>query len=184
MNFGRPGTTATCVGCHAGHTLIPVPENPADALWTNLAPGASVSVSSSRDPQYNVSVVDRRVMLGEIWRYWTSAPNQTQNQWIELTFPVPVTVRTVRLYNPRLEANCNLQVNNATVRIYSDEAGSVQVAQQQSGPLQVSGTDLTFQEVTARVIRIELNSVSGTFYGMNVAGLAEVEVIARAEALP
>jgi hypothetical protein len=83
-----------------------------------------------------------------------------------------------------LEANCNLQVNNATVRIYSDEAGSVQVAQQQSGPLQVSGTDLTFQEVTARVIRIELNSVSGTFYGMNVAGLAEVEVIARAEALP
>ncbi|NIR95822.1 MAG: hypothetical protein GWO08_19960, partial [Gammaproteobacteria bacterium] len=110
MNFGRPGTTVTCVGCHAGHTLIPVPADPEDARWTNLAPGASISVSSTRDPQYNVSVIDRRVMLGELWRYWTSAPNQTQNQWIELTFPVPVTIRTIRLYNPRFEADCSLQV--------------------------------------------------------------------------
>jgi hypothetical protein len=101
-----------------------------------------------------------------------------------LTFPVPVTIRTIRLYNPRFEANSNLQVHNATVRLYSDSAGTIEVAQQQSGSLEVAGTDLAFQEVTARVIRIELNSVSGTFYGMNVAGLAEVEVIARSEPLP
>jgi hypothetical protein len=68
--------------------------------------------------------------------------------------------------------------------LYSDSAGTIEVAQQQSGSLEVAGTDLAFQEVTARVIRIELNSVSGTFYGMNVAGLAEVEVIARSEPLP
>lgn len=184
MNFGRPGTTVTCVGCHAGHTLIPVPTDPEAARWTNLAPGASISVSSSRDPQYNISVADRRVMKGELWRYWTSAANQTQNQWVELTFSVPVTIRTIRLYNPRFEAGCNLQVHNTTVRLYSDAAGTIEVAQQQSGALQVAGTDLTFPEVTARVVRIELNSVSGTFFGMNVAGLAEVEVIARAEPLP
>jgi len=44
----------------------------------NVAPGASVSVSSSRDPNQNGGGNDRRVMKGEIWRYWTSVPDQTQ----------------------------------------------------------------------------------------------------------
>jgi hypothetical protein len=40
FNFGQPNTTARCVGCHAGHSMMPVSE---DATWTNLAPSASVS---------------------------------------------------------------------------------------------------------------------------------------------
>jgi hypothetical protein len=38
-NF-RMATDATCVGCHAGHTMIPVPPTAEDALWSNFAPGA------------------------------------------------------------------------------------------------------------------------------------------------
>jgi hypothetical protein len=38
--FAQPGEDVRCVGCHTGHTLIPVPANPEDALWTNLATGA------------------------------------------------------------------------------------------------------------------------------------------------
>jgi hypothetical protein len=186
MNFGRPGTTARCVGCHAGHTMIPVPANDLDAQWTNLAPGAQVTVSSSRDAKYNRGLIDRRVLKGEIWRYWTSAPGQTANQWVKLTFAVPVTVRTVRLYNPRQgdEANSSLLVNGAIVRLYSDAAGTVEVASKTVGALSVAGTDVAFSDVKARVVKVELTSVSGTFYGARAAGLAEVEVIGRGEAGP
>jgi WD40-like Beta Propeller Repeat len=187
MNFGRPGAVVRCVGCHAGHTMIPVPINDADAQWSNLAPGAQITVSSSRDAQYNSGLIDRQVMKGEIWRYWTSSPSQSASgQWVQLTFPVPVTVRTVRLYNPRPgdEANSSLLIGSATVRLYSDAAGTQQIASQSAGPLSVIGTDVAFHDVKARVVRVELSSISGTFYGAHVAGLAEVEVIARGEAGP
>lgn len=46
----------------------------------------------------------------------------------------------------------------------------------------MKGTDVAFNDVKARSVRIELNEVTGTFYGMKVAGLAEVEVLARGEA--
>lgn len=184
MNFGKPGETQRCVGCHMGHTMIPVPANDADAQWTNLAPGATVTVSSARDADQKGGLVDRRVMEGEIWRYWNSASGQTENQWVQLTFPVPVTVRIVRLYNPRSgdDANSSIQVNATTVKLYSDTSATVQVAGQTSGPLAVNGTDVVFADVKARVVRVELDSVSGTFYGSRLAALAEVEVIARGEA--
>jgi hypothetical protein len=186
MNFGRPGEVQRCVGCHAGQTMIEVPATDEAAKWTNLAPGAQVRVSSSRDANQNRGLVDRRVMNGEIWRYWTSTPGQTQNQWIELVFPVPVTVRTVRLYNPRSggEANSSVQVNGATVRLYSDANATQQVASQSVGQLAVSGTAVAFADVRASVVRVEIGSVSGTFYGSQVASLAEVEIIARGEAGP
>ncbi len=186
MNYGRPGENVRCVGCHAGHTMLQVPASDEAAKWTNLAPGAQVRVSSTRDANQNGGLIDRRVMNGEIWRYWTSASGQANNQWVELVFPVPVTVRTVRLYNPRFggEANSSIQVNGINVRLFSDAAGTIQVASQSAGALSVSGNDIAFADVKARVVRIEITAVTGTFYGSQLASLAEVEVIARGEAAP
>jgi hypothetical protein len=184
MNFGKPGEVQRCVGCHAGHTMIAVPANNADALWSNLAPSAQVSVSSSRDNNQNRGLIDRRVFTGEIWRYWTSAPGQTTGQWVQLTFPVPISVRQVMLYNPRSggEANSSIQVQGATVRLYSDAAATQQVAIQSSGPLSASGTPLNFGDLRIRSLRVTIDSVEGTFYGARVASLAEIEVIGRGEA--
>jgi hypothetical protein len=99
---------------------------------------------------------------------------------------VPVTVRNVRLYNLRQgdEARSTIQVSAATVKLYSDAAGTVLVGTQKVGALAVSGTDVTFSDVQARVVRVELDSVSGTFYGSKAASLGEIEIIARAEAGP
>ena len=47
MNYGRPGTTIRCVGCHIGHSQIPVPASAEAARWSNLAPGARVVASST-----------------------------------------------------------------------------------------------------------------------------------------
>ncbi|HRC84320.1 MAG TPA: hypothetical protein PK413_01780 [Thermoanaerobaculia bacterium] len=185
MNYGRAGTVASCVGCHAGHTMIPPPPSRQAALWSNLAPGAAVSVSSTRDVNQNRGVVDRKVLHGEIWRYWNSAPGQGANgQWVRLTFPAPVRVRTVRLYNPRQgdEANSTLQVHAATVRLFSDAGGTQQVATQAvNQDLAVSGTPVPFADVLARVVEVRVDNITGTFYGMAIASVAEVEVIAKGE---
>jgi hypothetical protein len=182
MNFAQPGEVARCVGCHTGHTLIPVPANPEDALWTNLAPGATLSASSSEDANKLEGLVDRRARTGNNRDYWSSRNNQSANgQWVQLTFPVPVEVRTVRLYNPRSggQANSSIQVNQATVRLYSDAAATQEVASQTSGQLSDRGTDVHFNDVRVRSVRVYINNVSGTFNGQRVASLAEVEVIAK-----
>jgi hypothetical protein len=85
-------------------------------------------------------------------------------------------VRTVRLYNiPGTESS--VRVLATTVRLYSDAAGTYQVGSVNSGALLESGTNVPFNDVRARVVRIYFTSVSGS-----TAGLGEVEVIARGEA--
>jgi hypothetical protein len=182
MNFGRPGDVVRCVGCHAGHTMIPVPANLEDAQWTNLAPGAKVTVSSrdSTLPNSN-GLIDRRLKMklpaNNYYKFWVSKPGLPPNtQWVQLTFPVPITVRTVRLYNIPA-ADSSVKVLNATVRLYQDSALATEVASTVTGALSENGTDVPFNEVRASVVRIEFNSVNGS-----VAALGEVEVIARAEA--
>ncbi len=183
MNYGAPGEIQRCVGCHAGHSLLPIPASAEAAQWTNLAPGAQVRVSSTRAADENRGLVDRRVMTGSVNRYWSSAPGQSTGQWVELVFPVPVTVRTVRLYNPRPDeaSGSDLVVQQATVRLYADDGGA-EVASAEVGPLAVDGTEAAFADVRARVVRVELGSVQGRFSGRPAAALAEIEVIARGEA--
>lgn len=184
QNFGRAGEMGRCVGCHAGHTLIEVPADPAEAQWTNLAPGATVSASSIHPTQSGnlEGVVDRRVQKGQVTTYWRSDPAQgAVGQWVQLSFGVPITVRTVRLYNGRQEAGSGVQVTGATVHLYSDEAATQEIIQNATGQLSVGGTDVPFADVLARAVRVEITGVTGTFDGETVASLAEVEVIARAE---
>jgi hypothetical protein len=183
MNYGRPGTVVRCVGCHAGHTLIPVPASAEAARWTNLAPGATVEVSSTRDPNTNQGLIDRQVARGEIRRYWTSAPGQYRQQWARLTFPVPIRVRSVRLYNPRRgdEADSTVSVLSATVRLFRDTAATQLVGLRAVGPLSVSGTDVPFHPTVARVVHVDLGEVSGAFDGSRAASLAEIEVVATSD---
>lgn len=185
MNFAPSGAEARCVGCHAGHTLMTVPDDDDQAKFTNVAPGATLTVSSERSALTTYGLVDRRVMKGAIDSYWNSDPAQAQDgQWVRLTFRVPVTVKTVRLYNPRFgdTVSSSIQVEATTVRLYSDEAATVQVGEATTGPITVAGTDVPFEFIKARVVEVRLDDVSGTFDGLELAALAEVEVIARGEA--
>jgi hypothetical protein len=186
LNYGRPGGVARCVGCHAGHTMIQVPENLADAAWSNLAPGAAVTVSSTRAGADAGGLVDRLVQHGELEQYWSSADGRQDRQWALLTFPVPIQVRTVRLYNPRsgAEPEPSLQVLAATVRLFADPGGSREIAMRRVGRLSEDGTDVPFADVPARAVRVELDKVQGTFLGATVASLAEIEVIASGAATP
>ena len=185
MNFGRPGEMGSCVGCHAGHSALKVPENPADAAWTNLAPGATLSAASVHPTMGGnlEGLIDRKVQKGRITAYWRSDPAQNPNeQWVQLVFPVPVTVRTVRLYNPRADDMGTIQVTGVNVQLYSDAQATQAIITADAGALTDSGIDVAFPDVTSRAVRVQITGVSGAFNGEAVASLAEVEVIARAEA--
>jgi hypothetical protein len=176
MNFAPPGAVARCVGCHAGHTMIPVPDDPEAARFTNLAPGATVAVSSEGKPGSSAGLTNRRVFTGEPAEYWISDPTQDANgQWVTLTFPVPVAVQTVRLY---AQPGADGQIQQATVVLYEDVAATQPASRNTiTTGISSAGTNIEFPDVTARVVRVELDQVSG----QNVAGLAEIEVIARGE---
>jgi hypothetical protein len=186
MNYARPGTVVRCVGCHAGHTLIPVPKNAADALFTNLSPGASIEVSSKHPSLTSFdALIDRRVQKpipGLV--PWRSASGAV-GQWVQLTFPVPVTVRTVRLYNLPASDLVSLQVRQSSVRLYADAGATQELARKNSGLVSSAGTDVAFSDIRARSIRVYFAEVSGTYeFEGSVASLAEIEVIARAEVGP
>jgi len=93
-------------------------------------------------------------------------------------------VRTVRLYNPRFGdgANSSLQIHQVTLRLYSDAAGTVEVASQTlTQDLAVSGTDIAFDDVKARAVKVVIDDITGLFNELPLASLAEIEVIARGE---
>ena len=164
MNFGRPGTTARCVGCHMGHTLIPVPATAEAARWTNLSPGSMPTASSGSGVE---RLIDRRARTEAAFEHWRS--ETATGQWVQLTFPVAVTVRTVRLYG----ASAVSTIGTALVQLYADPAATVGVAQAASGAVADGGTDVAFADVTARAVRVWFSQVGG-----DQASLAEIEVIA------
>jgi hypothetical protein len=168
MNFGRPGTTARCVGCHAGHTQISIPSTVEGARWTNLAPGAQVRVSSTSGNN-PARLVNRQARIEAAFDHWKSHPGLAANaQWVQLEFPVPIAVRTVRLY----AARDGVVVQGATVRLYGDDTKVAILAERPSAPVIEQGTDVAFGDIVARVIRIDLTDVRGDH-----ASLAEIEVI-------
>lgn len=210
LNFGRPGQVVRCVGCHAGHSMIPVPSNLADQLYTNLAPGANVGFSSAlvegdgkNHADYRGSVVDRRLLTdafnGKVWvSKQMTDPNGTE--WVELTFDVPVRVREVKLYNFKIASSDRnspdypipvkaMNISKATVKLFADldPSKSPVASTAINGPLSTNATSVTFLNnhlvagnFIAQRVRIELQGSGQLYHYTNVLGLGEIEVIAAA----
>jgi hypothetical protein len=182
MNYGRPTQIMTCVGCHRGHSMIPVPQDPADAAFTNLAPGANVTVSSGGSSLINF-LIDRKVKLAfPTEQYWNTSG--AKNQWVRLNFPVPVKIRDVRLYNIPFGGtkNSSIQVHQVQVNLYADTTETQLVASQTlSQDLADTGTDVAFSDVVAQSVETKFLNVTGIFGAKSKVGLAEIEVIASGD---
>ena len=70
-------------------------------------------------------------------------------------------------------------MQHATLKLYRDSTDTQLAASAAATDIAVAGSAVDFPDIAARVVRIELDQVGGTFYGASVASLAEVEVIAR-----
>jgi hypothetical protein len=185
MNFSRANSTFTCIGCHRGHTMIPVPTDTTDIAYTNLAPGAAIQVSNTISSFFNASITDRKVMLDTAAAYfWVTPYRDTGGQWVKLVFPVPVKIKAVVPYNiPAGGKNASsLQVNSFQVNLYSDSAGTQLAATETvNQKLAVGGTSVAFNYVVARTVQVKILNITGTYSGWVRAGLAEIEVIASGD---
>jgi hypothetical protein len=101
MNFNRSGSGGSCVGCHAGHSMITVPEDPS---WTNLAPSANVTANSSRPASMAnglvtmlqaTNVVDRRT--DPLTAEWAAA-EPGKDATLVLQWTVPILAREIVVY--------------------------------------------------------------------------------------
>ena len=196
MNFNRSGSSGSCVGCHAGHSMITVPQDPS---WTNLAPSANVVASSSRPtPLANgltttlraSNVVDRRT--DPLTAEWAAA-EQGKDATLELQWPVPITAREVVVYGVKAESPTGtrtLSVSGFTVATFllgertgePTEAAPVEVQRVEGRALLSGGTRLELNgEKAFDMLRITIadSAVTGLFDGQRTPALAEIEVIAR-----
>ena len=137
LNFGRPEQVQRCIGCHAGHSMIPVPTD-AEAEWSNLAPGATMQVSAGTAR----NLIDRK--SSTTWSVSSGA-------FAKLTFPVRVRVRAVKLWGAG---------SQAAVKLFADTAETQQVGSA-SGTSAAGGRNVSFSDQVARLVRIDMTSAGG-----------------------
>ncbi|MBZ0203675.1 MAG: T9SS type A sorting domain-containing protein [Ignavibacteria bacterium] len=183
LNFGKPGTGTQCVGCHAGHSFIPPPQNNFEAQFTNTSTSAAVTQSSYKILNQNIQfpgnrVKDRKARNDSLTVNWIA--NGTQNEWVNLKWDIPIDVRKFVLYNIRANAsnNTNIQVNDCEIFIYfqGQQVGHVP----STGAISVDGSVISIEGYPKiDEAKIIVKSFTGLIDGQSAAGLAEVETNAR-----
>jgi len=174
FNYGRPGQRVSCVGCHAGHSIIPVPTDPEALFFTNVAPAAKVKASSSMaNPGYTI---DKKNYTAE--KHWFTPEGQSPNgQWLNYQWTVPIYAREIVLHN--IPDTNRLRVNHCRVLVYSDPQFTQPIYDfDVTTPLSNKGTGILLDaKIPMQSMRIEFIDVSGGIYHWNCASLGEVEVI-------
>ncbi len=183
-NFGLAGEQARCIGCHVGHSMLPVP---AGFQWTNMAPSADIIASSSRRTpltdlvlvQRPENLLDRRT--GDVRSEWAA---ETRSASLELRWEQPIRAREIVLYappsgdgeRPRLDQQIR------SVRVISLLGREVRSRGVVEGPIAVTGTSLAL-DASRAIDRLQLviheENVSGSYGGKPGVAMAEIEVIGR-----
>jgi len=184
-----PNEQRRCLGCHAGHSLLRAPaaatidQQRALAAFTNLAPGATVTASSTTAGLPS-ALVDRVAdSIGDPRGGWRS--DVIGGVEIRLAFPVAVAARSVVLWDQAHATGVDLHVTRATIRLYADRAGTVAVGTPiTAGPVIPGGLpiDVTFgvsQGTICQLVSVTLDDMTGTLDGVPFSSLGEVEIIAR-----
>ena len=178
LNYAPPGTTARCVGCHLGHSVLPAGglADPGAAAWFNAAPSAAVSASSVLPGTAGaIAAVDRRARGAPEQVAWIA--NGGAGETLRLAWAVPLEIREVVLY-PLSRGGPG--AGSCTVRLWRDGA---EVARARRGALAPDGERFAFDGRTADAIEIQIESVRGRTLGQRVAALAEVETVAPGASL-
>ncbi len=184
MNFARQGEGTKCVGCHPGHSVIEVPKNGDLAAWFNAATSAEVTATSSwlpngaeEPPCPPDRVVDRRARNDSLGVAWVAAGRDGES--ITLTWPIPIEVSRLVLYGirPNRKARTDIRVKKCRAVLMRDGIIAAELAD--CGPIRPEGTTVEVEPTVIDALRIELTGVQGRIMGRRIAGLAEVETIAR-----
>lgn len=181
LNYGAQGSGTKCVGCHVGHTQIPVSTSITEGGFTNLSTSATVTPSSTfnnSEIYKGQNVVDRRAKNNDLKVNWIS--NGKDGQYVDLKWDIPIETRRLKLYNVLENLNTSTDIRVTDCAIYMYYKG-VQVHYIPStGAINSDGTLITLNPIQ-RIDRMKviIKSFQGRISGQSVAGLAEIEVNAR-----
>lgn len=192
-NFGRADQQGSCVGCHAGHTMIAKPEDP---TFTNLAPSAMATASSTRlafnsgtpstdtdlPTKLAAALVDRRTDLQTT--EWAGA-KQFKNPntwWVQLRWSVPVHAREAVIYGTEENVGKrDQQIHGLTLETLLGDERRESIAVREIDR-KGNGTHVQLQsglDFDILRISIEKRNVTGLYEGSPEPALAEVEVLAQ-----
>lgn len=96
-NFGVADSEARCVGCHAGHSLMPIA---ADSAWTNLAPSATVRferISARNGSALAPGALIDRGVAGDS-THWIVDGSDEAPASATLAWKTPLRTRALRIY--------------------------------------------------------------------------------------
>jgi len=177
-NFARTGSGTKCVGCHEGHSALPVPKNNIDAKWFDAATSARVTVSSraegAGDPQ---ALVDRRAK-GPVQRTgWVARAREGQTARLE--WPGAIEAKAFVLYSPTPDpaGGTDLKIGSCELVFYR-RGREIGRAVARHG-LRPEGTRIEIPAVVLDAVEVRPARVSGTVDHRPALALAEIEVIAR-----
>lgn len=176
-NYERMGSGTKCAGCHIGHTLLTVPINGAVAEWFNAAPSAEVTASSFLPGFQPSRIVDRQARTGGDTVAWVAG--EGEGAWVRLTWPMPVEIREVVLYNIGTDKNRGTSVAVSSCDLQFLRNGQVVTTRAVDEKLASNGTRVAFDPVGVDALQIVIRKSKGTFRKQTMTGLAEVETIVR-----
>lgn len=190
---GRAGESITCIGCHMGHVSgsITQPDLAAQG-WTNIAPAATVTVSSGNGSAARLT--DRRGYVPAVWEDggyqdrsgpWMASGERGAGEMAELRWPMPMSIREVRLigaepgqagFSGDYRVSGQLRFFLGATEIEAARTGMVLVE-----PLTRGGSALTLTApVIADRVLFTVAAVEGQFNNRRApAALSEIEVSGR-----
>lgn len=178
MNFGITGSGAKCVGCHVGHTQIELPNSISEAQFTNYSTSAHVIESSVTGSYSGKNAIDRKARNKNLNVNWISSG--IADQYLELSWDLYMEIRELKLYNilSNSENGTNIVVNDCDITFYKD--GEQVNFINSTGVLTSEGKSVEVSpSVLCNKIKVRVKDFTGTVNGLNVAGLAEIETIAK-----
>lgn len=179
FNAGRVGSGTQCVGCHVGHSAIPVELNYALGKRFNAAPSARVSVSGPY-PGRAAALVDRRTRGPADSVAWVVPPDRgPAPERIQLEWSFPLAVDSLVVYGVRPESAPITDLRVQGVEITEYRAGKVVSRQRSEAVIDPAGTRISCGGVQADRIVIEPLQWSGRVAGRPALGLAEIEARVR-----
>ncbi len=179
-NFARVGSGTKCVGCHAGHSALPVPDNYMRAYWFNAATSATVTVTSraegSAPPE---ALVDRRAK-GPVSRTGWVAAAGADSAEARLEWALPIECQAFVLYAPSPDRDAGTDLTVRSCELIWSLGGKEVGRRTIRRPLSPGGTRVDISP-SARIdaVVVRPTNVRGTVEHRRVVALAEIETIAR-----
>lgn len=177
-NFAPFGSGTQCVGCHVGHSAIPVPDNYSEAKWVNASPSAAIEASSSA-PECDGprAVADRRTLGRPEFSGWIAGGNR--DEFLRLRWSCPIEVREIVLYPFRSSPSEGTDLAVLEAELVLSRSGRVVERTLLKGPLDPRGTHAACNGEAVDAAEIRFTKVRGGIGRRARAGLLEVVTIAR-----